>query len=369
MSRWLTLVLGAVALLAAIFGLRAMMTSSSSIETVRAETVPTLDKPVSVGGTARDGMQVVVIRSTSEVRPLFVSLTGRTESVRTVTARAETTGTVRAAPAEEGRMVKRGDVLCELDIEGRGARVREAEAEFRARELEYNAAAELVAKGWAAPPRLESADAALDAARASLSVARSELAKTRVAAPFGGVFEKRLADVGDFLAPGSACGVVVQLDPILVVAEAADQNAARIQVDAPARLRLSDGAEAQGKVRYLAKTADPTARTFRVEVELSNPEGEIPVGRVTEVRIQVGEGDAHRVDPNFLTLDDQGRIGLRYLDVGGVVSFMPANVVDESAGSIWVSGLPKEALIVAPGQEAVRPGVRATPVFQETVAP
>lgn len=369
MSRWLTLVLGAVAVLAAIYGLRAMMTSGSSIETVRAETVPTLDKPVADGRVTRDGMQVVVVRSTSERRPLYVSLTGRTESVRTVTARAETTGTVRAAPAEEGRMVKSGDVLCELDVEGRGARVREAEAEFRAKELEHNAAAELVSKGWATAPRLESAKASLDAARASLSVARSELAKTRVTAPFGGVFEKRLADIGDFLAPGSACGVVVQLDPILVVAEAGDQNAARIQVDSPARLRLSDGQEAQGQVRYLAKTADPTARTFRVEVELANPEGEIPVGRVTEVRIQVGEGEAHRVDANYLTLDEQGRIGLRYLDVGGVVGFMPADVVDESPQGIWVAGLPKETLIVAPGQEAVRAGVRATPVFQETIAP
>lgn len=369
LSRWLTLILGALAVFAAIYGLRAMMTSGGSIETVRAETVPTLDRPVSDSRVARDGMQVIVVRSTSERRPLFVSLTGRTESVRTVTARAETTGTVRAAPAEEGRMVRRGDVLCELDVEGRGARVREAEAEFRAKELEYNAAAELVEKGWAAAPRLDGAKAALDAARASLSVARSELAKTRVSAPFGGVFEKRLADIGDFLAPGSACGVVVQLDPILVVAEAADQNAARIHVDAPARLRLSDGEEAQGSVRYLAKTADPTARTFRVEVELSNPEGEIPVGRVTEVRIQVGEGEAHRVDANFLTLDDQGRIGLRYLDVGGTVGFIAADVVDENADGIWVAGLPKETLLVAPGQEAVRVGVRATPVFEETIAP
>ena len=354
---------------AAIFGLRAMMSGPDAIETVRAETVPTLDKPVADSRTARDGMQVVVIRSVAEVRPLFVSLTGRTESVRTVTARAETTGTVRAAPAAEGRMVTRGDVLCEMDIEGRGAKVREAEAEFRARELEFNAASELVEKGWASPPRLEGAQAALDAARASLSVARSEMSKTKVAAPFSGVFEKRLADVGDFLAPGSACGVIVQLDPILVVAEAADRNAERIQVDAPARLRLSDGAEVEGKVRYLAKTADPTARTYRVEVELENPEGQIPVGRVTEVRIQVGEGDAHRVNPSFLTLDSQGRIGLRYLDVGGVVSFIPADVVDESPNGIWVAGLPKEALIVAAGQEAVKPGVRATPVFSENAGP
>ncbi len=342
-----------------------MMTGGGGVETVRADTVPTLDKPVSAGAVSRDGMQVVVIRSVAEVRPLYASLTGRTESVRTTTVRAETSGSVRAAPAAEGLIVPEGAVLCEMDIEGRGARLREAEAAFKSKELDYNAAAELVEKGWAAPPRLEGATAELDAARAALTVARSEMAKTRVRAPFRGVFEKRVADVGDFLAPGSACGVIVQLDPIMVVAEAADQSADRIKVDAEARLRLSDGAETMGRVRYVAKTADPTAKTYRVEVELANPEGAIPVGRVTEVRIKVGEGDAHRISPGLLTLDEQKRIGLRYLDVGGFVSFIPADIVDENPDGIWIAGLPHEALIVAEGQESVTPGVRATPVFKE----
>jgi multidrug efflux system membrane fusion protein len=368
LSRWLMLILGAAVLLAAYVGVRTAMQDRDGIATVRAETVPTLGKPVSDGRAARDGMPVAVLRSVAEVRPLFVSLTGRTEAIRTFTAEAETGGAVRQAPAVEGRMVAKGDLLCGLDVEGRGARVREAEAARTKRQIEYDQAVKLAEGGWATEPRVAGAKATLDAADAALAVARAELAKTQIRAPFAGVFEKRLADVGDFLGPGDACGTLVQLDPITVVAEAPERSAEGIRPGAGVRARLSDGEDVTGAVRYIAKTSDPTTRAYRVEIELANPNGQIPVGRATEVRIQIGEGDAHRVDPALLTLDGEGRIGLRYLDVGGMVSFVPADVVDESPQGLWISGLPREALIVAEGQPEVKPGLRATPVLREAAA-
>lgn len=368
MPRILTITLGAIALLIAVFGIRALMNSGDSITTVQAETIPTLDKPMSAGQTLRDGMQVVVRRSVAEVRPLYLSLSGRTEAARTVTVKAETTGTISSAPAVEGSVVEKGALLCGLDIQGKGARVREAEVETAQKLQALNAAIDLVAKGWASQGRVDAAKAEFEQAQASLDVARSDLTKTQMRAPFRGVFEKRLADVGEFLGQGGSCGVVVELDPVLVITEAAEREAVQIKTDAPAKLKLSDGGEAKGRVRYISKMADAATRMFRVEVEIANPKNSIPVGRVSDIRIKTGEGDAHKVDPQLLTLDEQGRIGVRYLDVGGVVSFAPADIVDETTEGTWIAGLPRETLIVAEGQEGVKPGLRATPVVREAPA-
>jgi multidrug efflux system membrane fusion protein len=364
-----TILVGAIAVLGVYLGFRSMMQGRETIATVEAQAVPTLDKPVSGGRAARDGMPVVVQRSVAEVRPLYLSLSGRSEAARTATVRSEISGAVTSAPVREGQAVRRGELLCGLGVEGSVARVREAESAVSARELEFKAAEELTAKGWASEARLASARAKLESARASLEVVRVEFAKTQIRAPFAGVFEDRLADIGDFLAPGGACGVVVQLDPLLVVAEASDRTVGRLRTGARARLRLADGTEALGRVSFIASTSDATTRTYRVQIEMRNPGGAIPVGRVADVRIQTGEGDAHRIPPDLLSLDDTGRIGVRYLDVGGVVSFLPADVVDESADGVWISGLPREALIVAAGQDMVRPGLRANPVFADETAP
>jgi membrane fusion protein, multidrug efflux system len=368
LPRILTIILGAVALLVAVFGIRALMNGGDSIATVQAETVPTLDKPMAGAEAPRQGMQVVVWRSVAALRPLYLSLSGRTEAARNVTVKAEASGAITIAPAVEGTVVEKGEVLCGLDMQGKGAKVREAEADAAQKLQAYNSATDLASRGWAAQARVDTTKAQFDEAQAALDGAKSEFAKTQMRAPFRGVFEKRLADVGEFLGPGGACGIMVELDPVLVVAEAPERQAVQIKLDAPARLKLTDGSEAKGRVRYVAKTADPLTRMFRVEVEVSNPNNAIPVGRVAEIRIQTGEGDAHKVDPSLLTLDEQGRIGVRYLDVGGVVAFAPADIVDETAEGTWIAGLPREALIVAEGQEAVKAGLRATPVVHEAPA-
>lgn len=359
------ILLAAVALVAVIIGFRVLMTGGPSIATVQASAVPTLDRPITQPVQARDGMQVTVKRSTAEIRPLYVSLQGRTKAARAVTVRSETTGTLTSAPAVEGRIVERGEVLCVLDVDAKAAKVREAEAEAKRKQIDYSAAMDLVAKGWAPEARATTMKAAYDASLAALEVAKAEMAKTQIRAPFKGIFEKRLADTGDFLAPGGECGSIVQLDPIVVEADAPESSAGSIHIDAPAKLRMTDGSEASGRVRYIAKTADPASREFAVEVEIANPANAIPVGRSLQVRVQTGQGDAHKVSPSMLWTDEQGRVGVRYLDVGGVVSFAPSDSVGDASGDIWVPGLPKEALLIAEGQETVRPGIRATPVFAD----
>jgi multidrug efflux system membrane fusion protein len=365
LPRWLTVILGAAAIVAVVFGFRAMMPGGQKIATVQAETIPTLDKPMPVSGSIRDGMQVVVRRSVAEVRPLFLSLSGKAEAARTVTVKAETAGTVAAMPVEEGHVVEKGAVLCSLDSEARSAKVHDAETNVNQKELDYNAAVDLAAKGWANQSRVDVTKAALDSARTALETTRTELAKTQIRAPFTGVLEKRLANVGEQMTLGASCGTLVELDPIVMVGEASEKNAGLIRVDAPAKLKLSDGAEALGHVRFIAKTPDPQTHTWRVEVEVANRGNAIPVGRIAEVRVQIGEGEAHKVNPALLTTDDQGRIGVRYLDVGGVVSFAPADVVDEATDGVWIAGLPHAALIVAEGQDAVKPGLRVTPVIRD----
>jgi multidrug efflux system membrane fusion protein len=70
----------------------------------------------------------------------------------------------------------------------------------------------------------------------------------------------------------------------------------------------------------------------------------------------------------LLKTDSQGRIGVFYLDVGGVVGFAPADIVDESQDWLWVTGLPDDAQLVAEGQDHVAAGMRVTPVVREAGA-
>ncbi|MEM1149205.1 MAG: efflux RND transporter periplasmic adaptor subunit, partial [Pseudomonadota bacterium] len=276
-------VLTAILLFAAIvtyFGLRMAF----------AERGDTSDAPAADATESQGTRPEVLVRPIElEEHTVFATLKGQTEPLRTVSVRAETAGAVSGTPIQEGALVRRGAVLCQLDIEAREVRVRQAQAELDSRTLDHEAAQELVKDGLTPVTTAAAARAAFDAAQANLEAARIELERTRLRAPFNGVFERRDAELGDYLSPGAPCGTVVDLDPILVVVQATESLAALLSEGQNAQVSLIDGRSFDGTVRFVGKTADRSTRTFRIEVEMPNPDAAISAGLTASIRILTGD--------------------------------------------------------------------------------
>ena len=103
--------------------------------------------------------------------------------------------------------------------------------------------------------------------------------------------------------------------------------------------------------------ADEQTRTFGVEVTLPNPEGRIHDGMTAELIIALPARTAHLVPQSALTLDDEGRLGVR-LDDDGVARFVPVRILRDTPDGAWIAGLPDTANIIVVGQEFVRDGRR-----------
>ncbi|MEP3071157.1 efflux RND transporter periplasmic adaptor subunit [Maricaulis sp.] len=301
--------------------------------------------------------EVVVRTVEARMRPASLSLRGRTEAFREVVARAETGGRVAEAPIQEGMPVAAGDVLCRLDVDARSAAVQQAEADLRARQLDYEAAVELNRRGHRAANQVAAAEAVRDAARAQLSAAREELANVNIAAPFDGLFDGREAEIGDFLRTGEACGTVVQLDPILVVAEVGERHVAELEPGMAGSARLVTGQTIEGTIRFVERRADPATRTFRVELEAPNPDHAIRSGITAEIRLSLPEEPAHRVPASILALNAEGVLGVRIVEEGNRVRFVPVELLSDDGEQVWVAGLPRHAEVIVLGQDFVADGV------------
>lgn len=320
--------------------------------------------PISVSGNeaSTDLVDILVFEAAAETHPIYLQLKGRTIPNRTVTVRSATTGIVSATPATEGARVAAGTLLCRLDIEARAARVAEAEAQVASARIDYSAASELAEKGWASPNRAASAKASLDAAEAALDSARIELARTRITAPFSGIFETRLAETGDFLSPGGACGTVTDLDPIRIAAQVTEIHAGALSLGATVDVTITSHGTQSGTLGYVARTADPATRTFAIEATLPNPDMAISAGLTTDIRLRIGEAEATPISAALLALDDAGRLGVRHLDETGTVRFALVEVVDDAGGKVWVTGLPARTRLLSAGQDYVKAGTRINPV-------
>jgi len=104
-----------------------------------------------------------------------ISLFGRTEADRSIDIRAETDGQVIELKVREGQLITTGDVVVRLAIDGRDARVRDAESQLNYRKIAYNAAEKLSKDKFLSEVKLAEEQAELSAAYAELAIARVEL--------------------------------------------------------------------------------------------------------------------------------------------------------------------------------------------------
>ncbi len=294
---------------------------------------------------------------------------GRTEALRKVSLKVETKGRVVELPVEQGAWVAEGDVIARLSADDRPARLREAKALREQRRIEFEASQKLSKKGFRSDTQVAGALAALEAAEAAVSLAEEGLGNTVLRAPFDGLIDDRIAEIGDFLEMGDSVAVIVNLDPILVVAQVSERSHGEVRVGQSGFARLVDGARIEGTVRFISAVADPATRTFRVEMAAPNPGLTVADGMTAELHLPLRETLAHRVSPAILSLRDNGEMGVKTVDEEGRVRFLPARIVDSDSDGVWLSGLPEEVLLITVGQEFVAEGQRVRAVDAETLEP
>ena len=305
---------------------------------------------------------VVEIRVASEHQK-SLQLYGRSEANREVQVKAETAGLVIATPIKEGRTIKRGAVLCRQDIDARKAMLDQAKAMLKTRELEFKAAKTLVEKGFRSETQAATAQAALDGSRAAVKQAEIELDNVNMRAPFGGVFETQIAEIGDYLAPGQPCGLLVELDPLIVTSQLTEQQVGLIKAGQSAEISLATGEQITGTVRRIESRANPSTRTFRTEIAVPNNDLSLKAGLTATVRVKAGTEMAQHIPGRIMTLSDDGVIGVKYLDSEDIVRFAVTQTIDEDESGVWVTGLPDSIRIIVTGQDYVSVGTKTDPRF------
>ena len=308
--------------------------------------------------------RVEVLKLTAQDRQAVLEVRGRTEAEAKVEVKSETTDDVVRRPAREGARVSAGEILCELDNGTREARVLEAKALLAQAELDHSAASKLATKGFTAQTRAAATQALLDAAKARVKEAELELERTIIRSPINGVIESPMAEVGAQLDNGGICATVVNSDPMIAIGQVSELNISQISIDTPAEVQLVTGETLQGKVRYISPSANPDTRTFRIEVELPNPDGKARDGITAVTRLPLPIEKAHKISPAILTLNDDGQVGVRVVGEDNKTAFYPVKVLGGEKDGLWVGGLPEEVNVIVVGQEYVGDGEPVEPVFQ-----
>ena len=244
---------------------------------------------------------VTVLNSNAILKSKTIRASGFTEADKFIQVRAEIGGRVISTPFKQGDYVKEGDLLCQLYIAGREA-------------------------------------------------------YPKIVAPFSGYLESLRVDKGDYLNTGGICASLIDSNPMLLIADIAEKEIADIDVGANSMARLISGDEILGKVSFIATSADKNTRTFRVEIQVDNKDRKIRDGVSAEIYIESKKVFSHKISPAILSLNDQGKLGIRTVDENNSVEFREIEILEDTTDGLWISGLNENERIITLGQEYVFQG-------------
>ena len=293
-----------------------------------------------------------------------IELYGRTEPDRITTLKAEIHGKIIQVLAKRGSKVAKGEIIAKIALNDLPAQLTRSQALLNQREVEYEGALKLNKQGYQGKVHLAQSYAALESVNAEIKRLELDIAHTIIKAPFTGILNTRYVEVGDYVASGDDIAMIADLDPLIVRAHATEQQISQLSVGQVAQVTLLNGAQAQGKLRYIASVGNDATNTFKIEVEIDNKNANLLAGLSSELTIDLARLSAIKISPALLALDEQGNIGVKSVKKS-IVHFTPIEIIKSESDGIWLTGLGEQADIIVLGQGFVRAGDRVEAIFDK----
>ncbi len=284
---------------------------------------------------------------------------------RHVTIRAETSSQIADILIKEGSIVKKDDIIAKLAIDDRNAQLAKARAKTEEERRKYQALNNLSKQGYAAKTRVDAALAALRAAQADQAQINQELGNTNIKAPFDGIIAEQFVEIGDYLSIGADMFKIVDNTPLVITLNIPQHEIANLTLNNPAFVEMNDNVQKQGHIRFISPIADESTRTFRVEIEIENPDN-LPSGTSATVRLAKPAKPAHFISPALLALDNNGATGVKTVENNNKVAFHKIEIIHATPEGLYVTGLPARATIITNGQGFVTTDETVQPVAKIT---
>ena len=322
--------------------------------------------------------------------------TGRLEAVDVVEIRPRVSGYITRVTFDEGKEVKKGEVLFEIDPRPYQAELARAEAELeRARSAASLAASDVERAGKLVAAQAISREeydsrtsaeaqggATVRAAEAAVRTARLNLEWTRVRAPISGRVSNAMVTPGNLVEGGPPSATllttVVSLDPMYVYFDSDEQTYLRYASRArgkganwrearlPVYLGLAneEGFPHQGRLDFVDNQVDPNTGTIRTRAVFSNRSRALTPGLFARVKL-VGTQKAKALLVRDAAIGtDQDRKFVLVVGPGDTLAYRPIAPGRLNDGlRIVNSGLQAGDRIVVNGLMRVRPGMKVAPTL------
>ena len=357
--------------------------------------------PEETAGAAA-ALPVGVIQVERQDVPLSIDMVGTTMGMQDVPIRARVEGFLETLNFQEGRFVKKGDLLYTIDAQPFQARLVEAQSRLAASQTNLAKAqadlsrirplAEMDAVSQqdldSAVAQEAAARASVRASEASVDLAKIELSYTRMHAPIDGLIGLSKAKPGEFVGRDPnpvVLNTLSDINPIrvrfsisereyLVLSRTYLKEAQRSKSRPEGRpvdmiLIFADNSEHThpGQVIAAAQAIDPETGTYALEAAFDNPDSLVLPGQFARVRAPYRTLKDKVLIPRRALIDLQGRFQVYLVNSENKVEVVEVGLGPSKDNmQVIESGLAGGETIILEGLQKVRSGTLVNPMpYQE----
>jgi RND family efflux transporter MFP subunit len=312
----------------------------------------------------------------------FSEHSGHTEARSTVEIRARASGFLSRSAFREGDLVKKGQLLFEVDAKPYQAALAQAKAQLESVRVDHELARKnamradsLFKSNVISEQERDTQSAAFhqlsaraDVASAALNSAELDLDYAFVRSPIDGRIGRMLVTPGNLVGPTmvSPLATVVSVDPLYVYVDVDETRAMRLpRTGSPvARVGFSgeEGYPHEATLDFLDNRVDPQTGMLKVRAVLKNPDGHWVHGLFA--RVQLPEDAAHQavLIADLAVGTDQDRRFVWVVGQDGKVLHREVTLGPLTGGLRVVrEGLTTADRVIVRGLQRVRPGVVVAP--------
>lgn len=323
--------------------------------------------------------KVGVITLQPQAFALTSELPGRTSAYRIAEVRPQVNGIILKRLFTEGREVKAGQQLYQIDPALYAATLKSAQATLQSSQSLAERYQLLVDEQAVSRQEFDEARAKQMEAEAALQTATINLRYTKVLAPIGGRIGRSAVSEGALVSNGqsTAMAVIQQLDPIYVDVTQSSLEILKLRNDlasgrlqkagnnaATVKLLLEDGSEypQAGQLEFSEVSVDPGTGSVTLRAVFPNPKHDLLPGMFVHAQLQAGvsaqailapqQGVTRNLkgQPTALVVNQHDQVELRELQA------------ERTAGNAWLinHGLQAGDRLIVEGLQFVKPGIRVT---------
>lgn len=221
---------------------------------------------------------------------------------------AKVAGEIREILVEEGMDVTQGQVLARLDGDMLRLELNESEARLRKLQRDYERNVELKEKGLISTGDFDKIRYEMEALEASYNLAKLELDYTRIRAPIDGVISERFAKIGNTIAVGDPVFRVTSFDPLVAYLHVPEREYRNIEEGQLVGIEIDalQGRPVVAAVTRISPIVDPATGTFKITIEITDPERRIKPGMFGRIGIVYDKHENALQVPRSAILEEDG---------------------------------------------------------------